>query len=242
MCSTRWLPVIAKESSFQFRDKALGARRTGSALGARYLVDGKVARASAQFDLTVTLTDAVNEKLIWSRGFRRPISELSLVNGEIGATVVSMLEKEVERAEQARAHEVEDRPELRQAVLDGRAGEGQPPLRRELLRGHRRRAHRVLDVLRLVEDRVRQLEPPEHLLVATEQRVARDDDLGVLQLVALLVAVGAVPDSVGTGVGLPGSRVAGVSPGFGVDVTDPVGVAVGFFGFGGSSSLGGAGS
>jgi class 3 adenylate cyclase len=106
LCSTRWLPVIARESSFQFRDKALGARRTGSALGARYLVDGKISRASTQFDLTITLTDAVNERLIWSRGFRRPISRLSLVNDEIGGMIVAMLEKEVEQAEQARTFQV----------------------------------------------------------------------------------------------------------------------------------------
>ncbi len=106
LCSTRWLPVIAKESSFQFRDKALGPRRAGSALGARYLVDGKISRASTHFDLTILLTDAVKERLIWSRGFRRPISELSLVNDEIGGMIVSMLEKEVERAEQARTFQV----------------------------------------------------------------------------------------------------------------------------------------
>jgi TolB-like protein len=106
LCSTRWLPVIARESSFQFRDKALGPRRTGSALGARYLVDGRISRASSQFDLTITLTDAANERLVWSRGFRRPISDLSLVNHEIGGMIVTMLEKEVEQVEQARTFQV----------------------------------------------------------------------------------------------------------------------------------------
>jgi hypothetical protein len=49
-------------------------------------------------------------------------------------------------------------------------------------------------VLRLVEDRVGQLEAREELFIAAEQRVAGDDDLGGLQLFALLVAVGALPD------------------------------------------------
>ncbi len=106
LCSTRWLPVIARESSFQFRDKTLGARKTGSALGARYLVDGRLARASGYFDLVITLTDAANERLVWSRGFRRPLDEVSLINDEIGGQIVSMLEKEVERVEQARTFQV----------------------------------------------------------------------------------------------------------------------------------------
>ncbi|MFC5587225.1 adenylate/guanylate cyclase domain-containing protein [Nitratireductor kimnyeongensis] len=106
LCSTRWLPVIARESSFQFRDKALGARMTGSALGARYLVDGRLARGHAHFDLVITLTDASNERLVWTRGFRRPLDEVSLVNDEIGGQIVSMLEKEVERVEQARTFQV----------------------------------------------------------------------------------------------------------------------------------------
>ncbi|WP_336070585.1 adenylate/guanylate cyclase domain-containing protein [Nitratireductor rhodophyticola] len=106
LCSTRWLPVIARESSFQFRDKALGPRMTGSALGARYLVDGRLARGSGYFDLVITLTDAANERLVWSRGFRRPLDEVSLVNDEIGGQIVSMLEKEVERVEQARTFQV----------------------------------------------------------------------------------------------------------------------------------------
>ena len=62
------------------------------------------------------------------------------------------------------------------------------------LGGARGGAHRVLDVLRLVEDRVGEVELFEDLLVAAEERVARDDDVGVFELVGLLFALGAVPE------------------------------------------------
>ena len=52
-----------------------------------------------------------------------------------------------------------------------------------------------LMLLRLVEDRVAQVELREELLVAAEERVARDDDVGVLELVVPLLAVAAVPDA-----------------------------------------------
>ena len=46
-----------------------------------------------------------------------------------------------------------------------------------------RRAQRVLDLLRLVDDDVAPVDLLEHLLVAPQERVARDDDVGVLELV-----------------------------------------------------------
>ena len=108
---------------------------------------------------------------------------------------VALLEL-VERAEEAGAHEVEDRPDLGEAVLDRRAGQREAAIGLEALRRARRRAERVLDVLRLVEDRVAEIELREDLLVAAEERVARDDDVGVLELVGALLAIAAVPDDV----------------------------------------------
>ena len=67
-------------------------------------------------------------------------------------------------------------------------------LRRLAARG--RGAQRVLDLLRLVEDDVAPVDLLEHLLVAAEERVARDDDVGVLELVLPLLALGAVPERV----------------------------------------------
>ncbi|WP_159586710.1 adenylate/guanylate cyclase domain-containing protein [Chelativorans xinjiangense] len=106
LSNTRWLPVIAKSSSFQFRGKSLGTRMIGSALGARYIVDGRLTRANTYFVLKVTLTDAANGRLIWSREFKRRADEVALLHDEIGGMIVSMLEKEVERAEQARTFQV----------------------------------------------------------------------------------------------------------------------------------------
>lgn len=107
LSNTRWLPVIAKSSSFQFRDKSLGVRSIGSALGARYVVDGRLMRANNEcVALKITLTDAANGRLIWSREFKRQADELTLLQSEIGGMIVSMLEKEVERVEQARTFQI----------------------------------------------------------------------------------------------------------------------------------------
>src|SRR5262249_31895336 len=102
----------------------------------------------------------------------------------------------VERTEEPGADEVEDRPDLGEAIFDRRTREREAALRLEALRGARGGAERVLDVLRLVEDRVGQVELRQELFVASEKRVARDHDVRVFELVGALLAVAAVPDDV----------------------------------------------
>src|SRR5581483_545142 len=115
-----------------------------------------------------------------------------------------------QRPEQTRAHELEDRPDLAEAVLYGSTGERQPVIGAELLRRLRRRADRILDVLRLVQDRVGELQLLQQIYVPAQERVARHDDVGVLELVGLVLAPGAVPES---------RRQAG---GEALDLADPV--------------------
>lgn len=106
LSSTRWLPVIAKSSSFQFRDDTLGAGAAGRALGARYVVSGHLARHGSQLRLRASLEDVTAGKAIWSRRFDRDMDSVFDLQDEIGGDIVAMLEKEVDRAEQARAYQV----------------------------------------------------------------------------------------------------------------------------------------
>src|SRR5690606_14205905 len=100
----------------------------------------------------------------------------------------------LEAAEQPRRDEVEDAPDLAEAILDGRARQGEEPLARELLGRAGRVAHRVLDVRRLVEDDVAQAEAREQPLVPAQERVARDHHVGRLEGLAALFTVRALPD------------------------------------------------
>lgn len=106
LSNTRWMMVIAKSSSFQFRDDALGTKAIGTALGARYLVSGALMRGGRHIRLNAALTDASNGRLVWSRRFERELVDIFELQDEIGSEIVSMLEKEVDRAEQARTFQV----------------------------------------------------------------------------------------------------------------------------------------
>ena len=93
-------------------------------------------------------------------------------------------------ADQAGVGEVEDRPEVAEAVLDRRAGEGEPGAggqAAELLGGV---VGRVLDGLGLVEDDAVPLDGLERLDVADGGAVGGDDDVGLGRLGRDLVLVG----------------------------------------------------
>ncbi|RUV13474.1 adenylate/guanylate cyclase domain-containing protein [Mesorhizobium sp. M1A.F.Ca.IN.022.04.1.1] len=106
LSNTRWLSVIAKGSSFQFRDDQLGTRLIGNALGARYIVGGTLARHSGQIRLNASLTDTSNGRLVWSQRFDRDLIDIFRLRDQIGSEIVSILDKEVDRAEQVRTFQV----------------------------------------------------------------------------------------------------------------------------------------
>lgn len=103
---TRWLSVIAKSSSFQFRDDTLGTAVIGNALGARYVVSGTLSRRGSRIRLNAALADTSDGRMIWSRRFERDFTDMFNLQDEIGSEIVSMLEKEVDRVEQVRTFQV----------------------------------------------------------------------------------------------------------------------------------------
>lgn len=106
LSNTRWLSVIAKSSSFQFRDDSLGTRVIGNALGARYIVSGTLTRNGGQIRLYTSLADTSNGRLVWSQRFDRDLVDIFNLRDQIGSEIVSILDKEVDRAEQARTFQV----------------------------------------------------------------------------------------------------------------------------------------
>ena len=105
LSNVRWFPVISRSSSFIFKNQALDTRSIGRALGVRYLVTGSVRRAGQDLRLTVNLIDAENGLNLWSQRYQIDFSKLFDVQDDITASIVSVLDAEVERAEQTRSRE-----------------------------------------------------------------------------------------------------------------------------------------
>ena len=96
---SRSLFVIARNSSFQYRDKAVDVRRIARELGVRYVVEGSVRKMASQIRITAQLIDAISGNHLWSERFDRGIEELFDVQDELTRTIVATVAGRLEDAE-----------------------------------------------------------------------------------------------------------------------------------------------
>lgn len=89
---SRWLFVIARNSSFALRDGAVSAEQTCRALNCHYLVSGRVRRAGRALRVSVELTDGVRNRSLWSQRYDVPLDDLFRVQDEITSSIVSTIE------------------------------------------------------------------------------------------------------------------------------------------------------
>jgi TolB-like protein len=88
----RSLFVIARNSSFQFRDKAVDMKRVGRELGVQYLVEGSVRRASSRMRVTAQLIDARTGNHLWADRFDRDFADIFAVQDEVTRRIVTCVE------------------------------------------------------------------------------------------------------------------------------------------------------
>ena len=97
------LLVIARGSSFVYRERGVPDRQIADELGAQFLVRGSVQRAGQRVRINVQLLDALAGSHLWGHRFDRELEDVFLVQDEITSTLVSTLAGQVEAARLARA-------------------------------------------------------------------------------------------------------------------------------------------
>ncbi len=97
------LVVIARGSSFVYRDRVIPDRQIAEELGAQFLVRGSVQRAGRKVRINVQLLDARTGLHVWGDRFDRELEDVFLVQDEITSTLVSTLAGQVEAARLAHA-------------------------------------------------------------------------------------------------------------------------------------------
>ncbi len=101
----RAFPVIARNSSFQYRGGNLDLKRVSAELGARYLVEGSVRRAGARIRVTAQLIDAPSGEHVWGETFDRKVTDVFALQDEISATIAASIAGDLTRAEGERAQQ-----------------------------------------------------------------------------------------------------------------------------------------
>jgi TolB-like protein len=99
----RWLFVIARDSSFIFKGKAIDVRQVGRELGVRYLLEGSVRRAGDRIRIASELLDSATGAHIWADHFDGALSDIFDLQDQITASVVGAIEPKLRHAEIERA-------------------------------------------------------------------------------------------------------------------------------------------
>lgn len=96
---TRGLTVIARNSTFTYRDKAVDVRRVAQELNVRYVVEGSVRKMANRVRITAQLIDAASGSHLWSERFDRSLDDLFDIQDEVTQTIVATTTGRVEEAE-----------------------------------------------------------------------------------------------------------------------------------------------
>ena len=99
----RWVPVIARNSSFAYKGSAVDVKAVGRALGTRYVLEGSVRKAGNRVRVTGQLIDTETGHHVWAARYDRVLEDLFAIQDDLTDGIVGALEAAVGRAETERA-------------------------------------------------------------------------------------------------------------------------------------------
>jgi adenylate cyclase len=112
--------VIARNSAFTYKGKAVKVQDVGREMGVRYVLEGSVQKADQRVRITTQLIDATNGYHLWSEQYDRPLQDLFALQDEIVQKIVTTLKLQLTLEEQGysvRKHT--DNPEAYDTFLRG---------------------------------------------------------------------------------------------------------------------------
>jgi len=99
----RWLFVIARNSSFTYKGRAVDVKQVGRELGVRYVLEGSVRKAGSRVRITGQLIDAATGAHLWADRFEGALEDIFDLQDQVTASVVGKIEPKLEQAEIERA-------------------------------------------------------------------------------------------------------------------------------------------
>jgi TolB-like protein len=99
----KWLFVIARNSSFSFKGRAVDIKEVGRRLGVRYVLEGSVRKAAGKVRIASQLIDALTGAHIWADRFERDLTDVFALQDEVTIAVVSAIEPKLFQTEIALA-------------------------------------------------------------------------------------------------------------------------------------------
>jgi len=103
LAACRTFPVIARNSTFTYRNQAVDVKVVGRELGARYVVEGSVRRAGNRVRIGAQLIDASTGLHIWAEIYDRELRDIFELQDELTRIICGSIQPQLGAAERKRA-------------------------------------------------------------------------------------------------------------------------------------------
>ena len=95
----KWLFVIARNSTFTYKGRAVDVKQVGRELGVRYVLEGSVRKFAGRVRITGQLIDAATGAHVWAERYDRKADDIFALQDEIALSVVGAIEPSLRLAE-----------------------------------------------------------------------------------------------------------------------------------------------
>jgi TolB-like protein/Tfp pilus assembly protein PilF len=94
-----WLFVIARNSTFTYKGRAVDVKQVGRELGVRYVLEGSIRKAGGSVRVTAQMIDALTGAHVWADRYDRSSDDIFALQDEIALSAVGAIAPSVRRAE-----------------------------------------------------------------------------------------------------------------------------------------------
>ncbi len=101
----RWLFVIARNSTFTYKGRAVDVKQVGRELGVRYVLEGSVRKGGNRVRITAQLIDATSGAHLWADRFDGSLDDVFELQDKVAVSVAGVIEPTLQAAEVRRSAE-----------------------------------------------------------------------------------------------------------------------------------------
>jgi len=98
------LRVIARNSSFVYKGRAVDVRQVARELGVQYVLEGSIRKGGNRMRITAQLVDAASGSHVWAERYDRSLDDIFAVQDEITLVLATEMQVKLTEGEQARLH------------------------------------------------------------------------------------------------------------------------------------------
>jgi len=101
----RWFFVVARNSSFVYKGRAVHIHEVARELGVRYVLEGSVRRSGERLRISAQLNDVATGSHLWAERYDRELPDIFAIQDEITEAIVAAIEPQLYAAESFRAQQ-----------------------------------------------------------------------------------------------------------------------------------------